>query len=149
MKMSTVTQEILSDLQRAVQSIDPALGDRLAQVLPLASGTVSVRLLSLVTELSAELSRVLPAGQVEVRLTSAETPELVYVNAEPAPIAPADHGEQARVTLRLPMGLKERAERAAEDAGVSLNSWIVNQLTDGLRSRSRESGRRLRGYGKA
>jgi hypothetical protein len=149
MKLSTVTQEILSDLQSAVRGIEPALGDRLAQVLPLASGTVSVRLLGLVTDLSAELSGVLPTGQVEVRLTSAETPELVYVAAEPAPIAPADDGEQARVTLRLPLGLKERAERAAEDAGLSLNSWIVNQLTDGLRSRPREAGHRLRGFGKA
>ncbi len=148
MKLSTVTQEILADLLGAVQSIDPASGDRLARVLPVAAGTVSVHLLGLVTDLSSELSGVLPAGRVEVRLVSAESPELVYVAAEPLPAAP-DDGEQARVTLRLPVALKERAERAAEDAGVSLNSWIVNQLTDGLRSRPRESGRRLRGFGKA
>ena len=150
MKLSSVSQALLADLAAMAKSLDPALGEQLTRLLPLSSGVVSVRLLEVVTELSAELSQVLPAGRVEVHLASADTPELVYVETEPPPAAPAgDDGEQARITLRLPQGLKEQAERAADAAGMSLNAWLVKELADGVGRRSHRGGRRLTGYGRA
>ncbi len=149
MKLSNVTQGLLSDLLDVVRNVDPALGEQMARLLPLSAGVVSVRLLGLVTDLAADLSRVLPSGRVEVRLTSAEAPELVYVDQEPAAAPAADDGGQARLTVRLPVGLKEQAERASEAAGMSLNAWIVNQVGEAVSRRPREAGRHLRGFGKA
>ena len=34
----------------------------------------------------------------------------------------------ARITLRLPDGVKTRADAAAEASGQSLNTWIVNAV---------------------
>lgn len=149
MKLSSTSQALLADLAAMAKTLDPALGEQLTRLLPLGSGVVSVRLLELVTELSVELSRTLPAGRIEVRMASADAPELVYVETEP-PAAPAgDDGEQARLTLRLPQGLKEQAERAAGAAGMSLNAWLVKEVADAVGRRSQRGGHRLTGYGRA
>jgi hypothetical protein len=37
-------------------------------------------------------------------------------------------GPAARITLRLPEGLKQRAEEAAGKRGQSLNTWLVNAV---------------------
>ncbi len=150
MKLSNVTQDLLADLLDVVRSVDPALGEQMERLLPLSGGVVSVRLLGLVTDLSAELSRVLPSGRVEVRLSSADAPELVYVDQAPAASAPAsEDGGQARLTVRLPLGLKEQAEQASEAAGMSLNAWVVNQVAEAVGRRPKDGGRRLRGFGRA
>jgi hypothetical protein len=39
----------------------------------------------------------------------------------------------ARITLRLPEGVKARAEELAARAGHSLNTWIVNAVRDATR----------------
>jgi len=145
-----MTQSILDDLAAAVRAVDPALGDQLSRMAPLGNGVVSVRLLSFVTELSAEISQGLPAGRVEVRLTSADMPELVYIESERGPaVAAGDEGEPTRLTLRLPQGIKEQAERAAGNAGVSLNTWVVTRLSEALGRHPRGGGHRLTGFGKA
>ena len=149
MKLSSVTQSLLADLVEVVHAVDPAAGDQVARILPAGAPALSMRLLALVTELSAELSRTLPAGRVEVRLVSADAAELVYVEAEPAAAPTSDDGETARLTVRLPQGLKERAERTAEAAGLSLNAWIVTQLSDALGRHGRRGGQHLTGFGKA
>ena len=150
MQLSNVTQELLEDLVSTARAIDPNLGEQMSRLVPVSASVVSVRLLDLVTALSAELSRVLPSGRVEVRLASADAPELVYIETEPATVVPAsDDSEPARLTLRLPQGLKEQAERASEAAGVSLNAWVVTQLSEAVGRHARHAGRHLSGFGKA
>jgi hypothetical protein len=43
-----------------------------------------------------------------------------------------DDGEAARITLRLPLPLKDRIESAAAREGVSVNAWLVRTLRQAL-----------------
>jgi predicted HicB family RNase H-like nuclease len=101
------------------------------------------------SQAALELSEKLPSGHVEVRLAGQE-PELVYV--EQAAESSADAGElSARISLRLPEGLKAAAEAAAAREGVSLNTWLVRAIARATEQRSVNVsvGRRLSGYGQS
>ncbi len=56
-----------------------------------------------------------------------ENPSAAFNSAEP-PVG-VDPGGTARVNLRLPDQLKARAEHAAANEGVSLNTWLVKAVT--------------------
>jgi len=122
-------------------------GRRLTQAL---GSSLHLRLLDVVSEAALALSDSVP-GRIEVRLAGRD-PELVYIEeeeAEPEPTqAGADDSFSARITLRLPEGLKAQIEVAANLEGASVNTWIVRALQRGLepRTRSVRTGRRLSGY---
>jgi predicted HicB family RNase H-like nuclease len=117
-------------------ALEPSLGRRLQEALAEAA-----------LELSAQLER----GSVEVRIRGAE-PELVYVSDTlSAPAEAADGAFDARITLRLPEGLKSRVEVAAAANAVSVNTWLVQALNRALASPTSGGGtrRRLIGYGRS
>ena len=121
-------------------------GRRLTQAL---GSSLQLRLLDVVSEAALALSDSVP-GRIEVRLAGRD-PELVYIEeeAEPEPTqSGADDSFSARITLRLPEGLKAQIEVAANLEGASVNTWIVRALQRGLepRTRSVRTGRRLSGY---
>ena len=121
-------------------------GRRLTQAL---GSSLHLRLLDVVSEAALALSGSVP-GRIEVRLAGRD-PELVYIEEEepePAQAASADDAFSARITLRLPEGLKAQLEVAANLEGTSVNAWIVRALQRGLepRTRSVRTGRRLSGY---
>jgi hypothetical protein len=101
-------------------------------------------------EAAAELTNQLPDGHVEVRVTGGE-PELVYV---PEPGAPPPTGLEdlsARITLRLPETLKSIVDAAAQEAGMSANTWLLQQITRSADPAKRRGpgGRRMTGYGQS
>jgi hypothetical protein len=55
-------------------------------------------------------------------------------SATPPPPVTDAGGDLARITLRLPEALKERAERAAAEEGVSVNAWLVRAVSAALYS---------------
>jgi hypothetical protein len=121
-------------------------GRRLTQAL---GSSLHLRLLDVVSEAALALSGSVP-GRIEVRLAGRD-PELVYIEEEehePAQPAGSDDAFSARITLRLPEGLKAQLEVAANLEGTSVNAWIVRALQRGLepRTRSVRTGRRLSGY---
>ena len=122
-------------------------GRRLTQAL---GSSLHLRLLDVVSEAALALSDSVP-GRIEVRLAGRD-PELVYIEEEEAKPEPtqagADDSFSARITLRLPEGLKAQIEVAANIEGASVNTWIVRALQRGLepRTRSVRTGRRLSGY---
>jgi predicted HicB family RNase H-like nuclease len=120
-------------------------GRRLTQAL---GSSLHLRLLDVVNEAALALSESVP-GRIEVRLAGRD-PELVYVEEEeaPEPVQAADDSFSARITLRLPEGLKAQIEVLANLEGTSVNTWIVRALQRGLepRTRSVRVGRRLSGY---
>ena len=126
---------------------------RAAQQLGLAlRGTVGLRFLEAVSELAVELSAQLPDGHVEVRLAG-QDPHLVYVSEQREPAAHVDDELSARITLRISESLKAAVESAAAHEGVSLNAWIVRELSrlvnrPGPRGGPR-IGNRLTGYGRS
>ena len=122
-------------------------GRRLTQAL---GSSLHLRLLDVVSEAALALSGSVP-GRIEVRLAGRD-PELVYIAEEEEPeraqTASGDDAFSARITLRLPEGLKAQLEVAANLEGTSVNAWIVRALQRGLepRTRSVRTGRRLSGY---
>ena len=69
--------------------------------------------------------------------------------AEDEPPAPGDD-LSARITLRLPDGLKTGLEAAAAREGISANAYIVRALSRALEPRAaRRSSNRLQGYARS
>ena len=151
MKMAHHIHAIQEDLAAAASlANDEATvdaGRRLTQAL---GSSLQLRLLDVVSEAALSLSDSVP-GRIEVRLAGRD-PELVYIEEEEAEPeltqAGADDSFSARITLRLPEGLKAQIEVAASSEGASVNTWIVRALQRGLepRTRSVRTGRRLSGY---
>ena len=115
---------------------------RLTTALRPAAG---LRLQDILTEATLELSAQLPSGHVEVRLAGQDV-SLVYVD-EGADAPPAEEGLTARITLRLPEGLKAGIEAAAAREGLSVNAWIVRALSRSTGATTRRGpGSRLTGF---
>jgi len=76
--------------------------------------------------------------------------DLTYVE-EGAPTGPPLSAEDmtARITLRLPEGLKGIVEAAAALEGLSANTWLVQTIARNAEQRRRHGGKRLTGYGKS
>jgi hypothetical protein len=122
-----------------------AAAERLALALDPA---VRMVLLEALSHAAAEISQDLGGGSIDVRLKGRE-PQFV-VNPPPAasvgaPTSPdQDSGEEeydedgpvARITLRIPESLKQRAEEAAAKRGQSLNTWLVGAVRSGTRNRA-------------
>ena len=148
MRLEVVVERLRADLLAVAALGDErsaAVAERMAGVL---AGALSLRLIELVGELAAEVSAQLPQGRIEVRLSGPD-PEFVYVDEQPA--LPADEVElSARVTLRLPEGLKARIEEVAGREGMSVNAWLVRALARAVAGDRRTAfGRRMTGYGRS
>ncbi|HEV7211073.1 MAG TPA: toxin-antitoxin system HicB family antitoxin [Blastococcus sp.] len=94
---------------------------------------VRLALIDALSAMAAEVTATLDGTSVDIRLRGRD-PEVVVVPAahEPEPETAtepadgvADEGSTVRISLRLPEGLKGRAEAAATTAGTSLNTWLV------------------------
>jgi len=115
--------DVAAGAQRLLLALDPA---------------VRLVLLEALSDAAAEISAELPAGSVEARLGGRDLDFVVEVPSElqdaptvhPEDVSeePDEPGDQVRITLRLPEGLKVRAEGAAVERGQSLNSWLVEAV---------------------
>jgi hypothetical protein len=125
----------------------------------LLSGALDSALrLSLVDALSAMAAEVTASSdlEVEIRMHGRE-PEVVIssasavADASPGPVDdPLDDGGTARLTVRLPESLKERAEDQAARDGLSVNGWIVRAVAAALRpDASRPGPRRTTGFARS
>lgn len=108
-----------------------ALAERLTA--PLESA-VRLALLDALSAATAEITRDLAPGSVDLRLRGREPSFVVTMPTEswtdepPPPTVPdpvPDDSGTARINLRLPEQLKSRVEEAAGRAGVSINAWLV------------------------
>jgi hypothetical protein len=150
MQTAPYVEAIQADLAAAASLGDEAIAEAGRRLSVAVESSLHLRLLDLLTEVSVALSAQLSSGRVEVRLSGRE-PELVVVDEEPAaagPTSAADEGETARITLRLPEGLKTQAETAAAREGVSTNTWLVRAVARALEPRTTRirTGNRLQGY---
>jgi HicB family len=149
MQTAPYVEAIQADLAAAASLGDEAIAEAGRRLSLALESSLHLRLLDLLTEVSLGLSAQLSSGRVEVRLSGRE-PELVVVEEEPAAAqaGPAEDGETARITLRLPEGLKVQAEAAAAREGVSTNTWLVRAVARALEPRTTRirTGNRLQGY---
>jgi hypothetical protein len=147
------TAKFVEKLERDLGSMAALGGEDVAQAAERLAhalrGSAGMRLVETLGEAALEISAQLPEGHVEVRLAGPD-PELVYVGGQQAeaPAVPAEDGLTARITLRLPDGLKRELEAAAAREGVSLNTWLVRALSRSTAPPPRRTGKRLTGYAK-
>lgn len=120
---------------------------RAAEVLSGAmDASARLTLMQALADAAAEITTKLSAASVEVRLRGREADlvvaEITHPEPEPAPPAtaatgvPEGSGDVARITLRLPEGLKEAVERAAAGEGISVNAWLVRAITGAVSGRA-------------
>jgi hypothetical protein len=110
-------------------------------------------LLDVLGEASSDISAQLPDGHVDVRMAGRDA-DLVYVGSQTAEPEPevGDDALDARITLRLPTGLKAEVEAAAARAGLSTNAWLVRALSRSVTAPApgtTRTSRRLSGYARS
>lgn len=133
---------ILTDLEAAVAvqvgaaGADPVVEAAAGQLLAALRPALRSAGLALAEQAAAEVGAQLSDRRVEVVLEGGE-PVLRVADAAPGPPPSFDEELQARITLRLPPSVKALVEAAADDAGDSVNQWVVNALS----ARARRSGR--------
>src|SRR3954453_5609686 len=141
-----------ADLEGIAAVGDDAVAEAARRLTSAVGASAGLRLLDALTEAALEVSEQLPSGHVEIRL-SGQDPSCVYVEEEgEAPTPPAaEDALVARISLRLPEGLKLAIEPAATREGVSVNARLVRSLARAVGASSgggrRSSGNRLTGFG--
>jgi hypothetical protein len=153
MELQRFVDSLQADLEQIAASGDDAVADAARRLSAAIRASAGLRLLDALGESALELSSQLPSGHVEVRLVG-QDPSLVYVEDEAAPqpaAAPGDETLAARITLRLPEGLKATIEVAAAREGVSVNTWLVRALARAVSTSGprRGPGNRLSGFGRS
>jgi hypothetical protein len=164
--------EYIETLRREVASVTRVAGDEVARagqmIAEALDSSIRLTLLDVLSGAAAEITSRLDDTAVELRLSSGSpTFAVVHAPQEPAPPSPPPpdaargDGEEesgtSRVTLRLPDGLKARAEAAAARDGQSLNSWLVRAASralddpadSGSRPSRRGPGQRITGYARS
>ena len=127
----------------------------------LLSGALDASLrLCLLDALSALAAEVTASGDVEVELrVHGREPQVVVTRPTPDTPEPAaaerlddDDRGTARLTVRLPEALKERAEEQAGRDGLSVNAWMVRAVHGALSpapSAHARGPRRTTGYARS
>ena len=146
MQLSPHVEALLADLGEIAAVGDEATAEAARRLSVALRSAAGLRFLDALTEATLELSAQLPTGHVEVRLVG-QDPSLVYVAEAGAEPAPAEEGLTARITLRLPEGLKAGIEAAASREGLSVNAWIIRALALSTGTTTRRGpGSRLTGF---
>lgn len=153
MELQRFIDSLQADLDQLAAAGDDAVAEAARRLSTALRASAGLRLLEALGEGALELTSQLPNGHVEVRLAG-QDPSLVYVEdqpeAPPQPVAGED-ALAARITLRLPEGLKATIEVAAAREGVSVNTWLVRALARAVSSSGsrRGPGNRLTGFGRS
>src|SRR5205085_12528213 len=113
MELQRFIETLQADLEGIAAGGDDAVSEAAGRLTAALRASAGLRLLDVLGEAALELSSQLPDGQVEVRLAG-QDPSLVYVEDQHAAqhAAAADDSLAARITLRLPEGLKASIEVA-------------------------------------
>src|SRR5688500_5673080 len=131
MEMAHHIHAIQEDLAAsAALATDEATVEAGRRLAPALGSSLHLRLLDVVSAAALALSGAVP-GRIAARPPRRD-PQLAYIEEEEEPergqAASADDACSARITLRLPEGLKAQLEVAANREGTSLNAWIVRAL---------------------
>src|SRR5712691_4583113 len=149
MNIAAFVEALQQDLANVASMGDEAAAEAARRISATLEPSLRLRLIELLGEAALELTNQLPNGHVEVRVAGGD-PELVFVEERSGPIPTGDDSLSARVTLRLPETLKAIIDAAAQDEGVSANTWLLQQISRSANpTRRGPGGRRMTGYGRS
>jgi hypothetical protein len=100
--------------------------------------------LTLAEDAAAEVSAQLPDATAQVVIEDGQ-PALVVSGADEVVPSLKSEELEARLTLRLPSGLKGLIEESADDAGHSVNAHVIETLHRSLHRARRTAGRSFSG----
>jgi HicB family len=164
MDLTGYVDHLRGSLTDAAAAGGEAMEDAAARLATSLDAAVRMALLEALSDAAAEITAALDGTSVEVRLKGrdpdfvvTEPPADAMTDAEPPggpfPDADDEDATTARITLRIPEGLKQRAEAAAAATRQSLNTWLVDAVrvaADGPpppgRSSTRRVGKQLSGW---
>jgi hypothetical protein len=149
MQLSSHIEALQHDLAAVAALGDDASRQAAERISQALEPSLRLRLQEVLTEAAAEITAQLPNGRVDVRFAAGDL-ELTYVEEEGPPAPPLSTDDMtARITLRLPEGLKGIVEAAAALEGLSANTWLVQTIARNAEQRRRHAGKRLTGFGKS
>lgn len=126
--------------QARLAGSDPAVDQVVDALVGGLGAALRQAVLELAEQAATEVGAQLTAGTVEVVLSEGQ-PSLIVRSDNADPSFTSDDLE-ARMTVRLPTNLKSALEEAADDAGDSVNSFVLKTLATGT-TRTRK-GQRIR-----
>ncbi len=149
MQISPYVEALQRRLLSAAGAGGPETEEIAARLATALDAAARLAILDALSDAAGEITRDLAPGSVDVRLRGRDVEFAVTrpaaleapAVAQSAPTAPtptvdsADEGDDpttSRTTLRLPDALKARAEAAAANEGVSLNTWLVRAISTAL-----------------
>jgi hypothetical protein len=144
MQLTYAVMRLESAIEAHLRLADPEIAAFGPDLLEVLRPTIRQTLMDITQMAAEEISGQLATQAVEIRLSDGE-PELRVVDDERAapdrPLSPGDLPDaEARITLRLPEQLKDLISNAAEEAGDSVNTFVVEALRASAGAR-RPSGR--------
>src|SRR3954454_20031973 len=141
MELTPYVERLRNDLSAAAAAGSQETQRAADRLLLALEPAFRLTMMETLAQAAAEIPAELPAGVVEVFLRGREPEFAVDIpSAPPAASEPTaelpvddepqdDDGEAiGRVSLRIPEGVKRRAEDLAARSGQSLSSWIVSAL---------------------
>jgi hypothetical protein len=149
MQLSSHIEALQHDLAAVAALGDDASRQAAERISQALEPSLRLRLQEVLAEAAAEITAQLPAGRVDVRFAGGDL-ELTYVEEEAPSTPPLSADDMtARITLRLPEGLKGIVEAAAQLEGMSANSWLVQTIARNAEQKRRHGGKRLTGFGQS
>ena len=145
MDLSPYVDSLRRDLQATAEVAGPEARSVAERVLTALEPSLRLVLIDALGAAAEQITAELAPPSVELRLRGREPEFVVAVAGPPEPPEPpgpppppapplfeGDDTTTARISLRLPDGLKSRIEEAANDIGFSVNSWLVRALNDAV-----------------
>ena len=146
MQLSHAITNLESAVETQLRVVGPDFAEAGAQLMAALKPAITQTMMDIVSMAVAEISSQLDTQTIDIKLVDGD-PELV-VGDDPSAVAPppppppsgADDPDEARITVRLPSYLKDLISAEADESGDSINSWVVDVLSNKARkSRSRSS----------
>ena len=165
MELAPYVDTLHRELTAAADVGDDEVRRAAGRLLTALDAAVRLVLIEALGAAAEQITAELAPGSVELRMRGRDADFVVTAPAPPEPPAPpppppaatfeADE-TTARISLRLPDGLKARIEEAAGSIGASVNSWLVHALQDAVvhtdqqsphqRTRAARPGKHLSGW---
>ena len=142
MQLSHAITNLESAVDTQLRIAGPEVAEAGTHLLAALKPAITQTMMEVVGMAVAEIASQLDVQTVDIKLVDGD-PELVVrddpnvVSASPPPPPPGvDDADEARITVRLPGYLKDLISSEAENAGDSVNAYVVDVLSSKTRRRS-------------
>jgi hypothetical protein len=141
MQLSHAITNLESAVETQLRIAGPEIAEAGSQLMAALKPAITQTMMEVVNMAVTEISSQLDAQNIDIKLVDGD-PELV-VNEDPSAVPPpppppppgSDDFDEARITVRLPVYLKDLIANEAETAGDSINSYVVDLLNNKARRR--------------